>query len=113
MPLPHRLSEPGPILTYLSHLQTGKSVSLREVAAQHIGAIRDLLTREEGAMFLDLLEKSTALSFLPIMSDDRALAARNAQALILSDLRRILSNENEILQQDAERGAKRGRTRSS
>jgi hypothetical protein len=107
--LPPRLSEPGPLLTYLSHLQTQAPEHLRPLALEHIHAIREILATEEGAMLMDLLEKSTALSFLPVMSDERALVARNAQALILSDLRRIASNETELLRQAAEASA--GRTR--
>jgi hypothetical protein len=109
LPLPPRLSEAGPLLTYLSHLQTQAPDHLKALAVEHIHAIRDMLSTPEGAMFMDLLEKSTALSILPILADDRALAARNAQAQILGDLRRIASNETELLRKAAEASA--GRTR--
>ncbi len=102
MSLPRPLNEPGPVLTYLSKLSAVNS----DLAEATIGAVRAIMQTPDGAILLDLLEKSTTLSVLPILSDDRALLARNAQALIPSDLRRITSDEHEQLLL-AKAGAKR------
>jgi hypothetical protein len=48
---------------------------------------------EDGAILLELLEKATLNSLVPIFADPRALDARNAQAFIALDLRRIVSDE--------------------
>jgi hypothetical protein len=69
----------------------------RDKVTEVVAAVRNALSTSDGAILLDLLEKSTLLSVLPILSDDRALSARNAQALICSDLRRIMSDEHEQL----------------
>lgn len=94
MPLPLPLNEPGPLLAYLSKLHAFKK---GEIAEATIGAVRAVLRTEDGRILLDLLEKSTSLLLTPILADDRALFARNAQAFIASDLRRIMSDENEQL----------------
>lgn len=100
MSLPRLLNEPGPILTYLSRLRQVDSAR----ADATIGAIRSLLSQPDGAILLDLLEKSTTLLVTPILADDRALFARNAQAILASDLRRIMSDEHEqVSGQDAEK----------
>lgn len=109
MYLPQLLSEPGPLLTYLSKLRAldaGK-------ADAAIDAVRVVLGTIEGVILLDLLEKSTQLLQTPIYADDRALLARNAQGFIASDLRRILSDETEqLLEQRADlANARRGNTR--
>jgi hypothetical protein len=44
-----------------------------------------------------MLENSTVNWRVPILADDRALAARNAQSFIALDLRRIMSDETEQL----------------
>jgi hypothetical protein len=71
-------------------------------------AVRDMLQTKEGAIFLDLLEKSVSLSQLPVLADERALVGRNAQTFIVSDLRRIASNEMDQLV--ARRAAQHSRT---
>jgi hypothetical protein len=71
-------------------------------------AVRDLLQTKDGAMLLDLLEKAVSLSQLTVVSDERALVGRNAQTFIVSDLRRIASNETEQLL--AQRAAQHART---
>jgi hypothetical protein len=102
MPLPRPLNDAGPLLGYLSRL----SGVNRDLADATVGAVRAVLSTPDGAMLLDLLEKSTLLSVMPVLSDDRALCARNAQALICSDLRRIMSDEHEQILR-AKAGAKR------
>lgn len=91
MPLPLPLNEPGPVLTYLSKLRNLDAAR----ADATIAAVRTVLSLPDGAILLDLLEKSTALSLVPILADERALFARNAQAILASDLRRITSDEHE------------------
>ena len=95
-PLPYPLSEPGPILTYLAGLRkNGPSLAKQAEAAE--AAVRDLLQTNDGAILLELLEKAVSLSQMAILSDERALVGRNAQTFIVSDLRRIASNETEQL----------------
>jgi hypothetical protein len=94
LPLP--ISEPGPILTYLAGLRkNGPAFSKQAEAAEK--AVQSLLQTSDGAILLDLLEKAVSLSQMPIVSDERALVGRNAQTFIVSDLRRIASNETEQL----------------
>jgi hypothetical protein len=62
-----------------------------------IAAIRAMLSTPDGAIFLEMLENSTVNWRVPILADDRALAARNAQSFIALDLRRIMSDETEQL----------------
>ena len=64
-----------------------------------IAAIRAMLSTPDGAIFLEMLENSTVNWRVPILADDRALAARNAQSFIALDLRRIMSDETEQLLQ--------------
>jgi hypothetical protein len=72
-------------------------------------SLRFLMETPDGAMLLDLLEKATVETVLPILADPRALEARNAQALIARDLRRIVSDETDQLvkQQDQVASARR------
>lgn len=95
--LPRRLSEPGPILTYLSELRKSDGALADSVQER----LKVLLQTDSGAMFLDLLEKSTTLRLVPILGDQRALDAKNAQGFIAADLRRILSDETDQLVQRA------------
>lgn len=62
-----------------------------------IAAIRAMLSTPDGAIFLEMLENATVNWRVPILADDRALAARNAQSFIALDLRRIMSDETEQL----------------
>lgn len=91
--LPRRLSKPGPLLEYIQVLQTSNSPEVRQKAKQVIGAVRSTLASKDGAMMLELLEKSTLLRSIAIDQDPRALDANNAQSFIALDLRRILSDE--------------------
>jgi hypothetical protein len=113
LPLPLPLSEPGPLLTFLDRLvrqaRAANQPELERMTDDYRGAIRQMLSTEEGGMFLELLEKSTLLSLLPILGDERALAARNAQASIARDLRRIMSNETELVRQAEQTSAGRPR----
>lgn len=92
MQLPRRLSEPGPLLEYLGRL---RSTGQDHTALKVEDAIRAMLRTDEGAIFLDLLDKAVLLSAFPAVADERALVARNAQGLLALDLRRILSDESE------------------
>ena len=93
MPLPLRLSEPGPILQYMSFLRSFDAKTADKVRA----AVRSVLSTPDGAILLDLLEKATLKGHVPITADPRALEAINAQSFIPLDLRRILSDETEQL----------------
>ena len=93
MPLPLPLSEPGPLLTYYSRARAADPKKMDKA----IAAIRAMLSTPDGAIFLEMLENSTVNWRVPILADDRALAARNAQSFIALDLRRIMSDETEQL----------------
>jgi hypothetical protein len=102
--LPRLLSEPGPLLTYLSKL---RSTGFQQKAEELQAAIRSLLEQPDGAILLEFMDVSTQLSILPVLSDERALIARNAQSLIASDLRRIASDETErLLEQSKQAGGR-------
>jgi hypothetical protein len=104
MPLPLRHSEPGPILGYLTQLRAANP----KLAEQTIAAVRALLRTQDGAILLDLLDKSTVQALVPILADPRALEARNAQGFIVSDLRRIVTNETEqLVQQQTDKAGTR------
>lgn len=91
--LPLRLPKPGPLLEYLQWLHS-KDVAKATETRQ---AIRKALNTPDGRILLELLEKSIEFAAMPILDDPRALAAKNAQAFIAHDLRRIVSNETEQL----------------
>lgn len=103
MSLPLRLSEPGPLLNYLTWLRQSDP----KAADKTVAAIRAALSTPDGAILLDLLEKSTKDLLVPILADPRALEARNAQSFIPLDLRRILSDETEqLLQRKTDTGTR-------
>ena len=91
--LPLRLSEPGPLLSYMQWLRGVDP----KMADKTIAAIRAVMETPDGAILLDLLEKSTKDFLHPVLADPRALEARNAQSFIALDLRRIMSDETEQL----------------
>jgi hypothetical protein len=93
MHLPLPLNEPGPLLAYLEKINSLKP----DLYALAVAAIRRVLQTDDGAILLDLLDKSVLFGLTPVLSDVRALAARNAQAFISSDLKRILGNESDQL----------------
>ena len=93
--LPLRLSDPGPPLSYLQWLRGANP----KPADQTIAAVRSLMATADGAILLDLLEKSTKDFLHPVLADPRAFEARNAQSFIPLDLRRIMSDETEQLLQ--------------
>ena len=105
MPLPRPLNEPGPLLTYLSKLRNSGHADQADKAQD---AVRAVMASQVGAILLELLEVSTSLSLTGILQDERALAARNSQSFIASDLRRIMTDETEQL---LERQANMGRGR--
>lgn len=91
--LPLRLSEPGPLLDYIQWLRSFNP----KAADSTIAAIRSVMATPDGAILLDLLEKSTKDFLHPVLADPRAFEARNAQSFIPLDLRRIMSDETEQL----------------
>lgn len=112
MTLPRRVSKPGPILEYLNGLlAAGPQTEKR--AKEAIAAVRAVLSTKDGAILLDLLEKSTTDFFLDPLASERACDALNAQRFIALDLRRIVSDELEhVLEQNRARSAERsGRRR--
>lgn len=102
MSLPIPLSEPGPLLNYIMR---ARPMNPKQIDGA-IAAIRAMLSTQEGAIFLEMLENSTLNWRVPVLADDRALAARNAQSFIALDLRRILSDETEQLL-ERQKGAER------
>jgi len=105
--LPNLISEPGPLLTYIAALEQIDATKASDLRR----SIRAALGSVDGRILLELLEKATITTPTKILADPRALAARNSQAFIASDLRRILSDEYEKLveQKQATVGsAKRG-----
>lgn len=93
MKLPVRIPAPGPILQYHAWLH-GQDPQLAERVLQ---GIRTALQGPGGPILLEVLEKAISLSLSEILGDERALAARNAQGFILTDLQRIASDEYERL----------------
>jgi hypothetical protein len=98
MQLPLRLPEPGPLLSYIQWL----SATDRNKAEDIVKMVAEALRTPGGIILLELLQKSIELRPVEILADERALAARNAQAFIASDLRRIASNETERLLREAD-----------
>ncbi|MFV1626852.1 hypothetical protein VWY34_14190 [Phaeobacter sp. JH20_02] len=90
MVLPRRISEPGPIIDYINMLLR---LGRRDLASEAVQAVRAVFRTDEGAIVLELLEKSTLERTFPVDNDLGALAASNAQSFIPLDLRRILSDE--------------------
>ncbi|GGE29955.1 hypothetical protein GCM10011360_17530 [Primorskyibacter flagellatus] len=112
MELPRRLSEPGPLIEYISELR--RLPAKRKEAKELIDAIRATLRTPDGSILLDLLEKATLLRSIPITADPRALDAINAQSFIALDLRRILSDEFDaepVVENQAVRASGRGQPR--
>lgn len=108
-PLPRRLSKPGPILNYLMflHQSEQKHPKLQGLFESTIESVKTALSTPEGAILLDLLEKSTQDFRLSPDAEPRALDALNAQSFIALDLRRIVSDELEkILAQNTDMGAR-------
>lgn len=93
MDLPRRLSNPGPLIEYISELQRG---GLKRQADFAIGLVRSTFGGPDGLKVLELLEKSTLERTIDISADPRALDANNAQSFIALDLRRILSDEFDV-----------------
>lgn len=98
MQLPLRLSEPGPLLSYIMWLYTVDKKKALDVADMAARALRT----PEGRILLELIEKSVEATPTKILEDPRALVARNAQAFIASDLKRILSDETKRLHDERE-----------
>jgi len=113
--LPRRLSEPGPLMSYINMLE---QIGMRDEARIAVDAVRSVLGSKEGAILLELLEKAILERSIPISSDPRALDANNAQSFIPLDLRRILSDEfddkpDKIPTNEGARGRGRPRGRST
>ena len=90
-PLPLPLNEPGPLLAYIETVNRLDADTAKKI----INAVRNVLKTPDGAIMLDLLEKSVLFRLTSISDDGRALAASNAQAFISSDLKRIMGNESD------------------
>ena len=88
-------SDPGPILKYLKTLLSNPATRKHAIEARN--AVRAILSSKEGAILLDLLNKSTFEQIVSAEESSSALVARNAQAFIAHDLRRIMSNELDAL----------------
>ncbi|MGL6210513.1 MAG: hypothetical protein ACRC14_11865 [Paracoccaceae bacterium] len=91
--LPLRLPEPGPLLKYVQWLISIDKNKGRDTAR----ALHALLNSPNGAILLDLLQKSIEMSPIPISENVSALGARNAQAFIVADLRRLATDETDQL----------------
>lgn len=97
MNLPRRLSKPGPIIEYISGLESSK---MNREAREVVRAVRACLSTPEGAMLLELLDKAVLERSISLDADPRALDANNAQSFIALDLRRILSDEFDAILAD-------------
>ena len=109
-PLPRRLSKPGPVLEYLMwlHKMEAGFPQMKGKFNAVVNAVKDVADTPEGAILLDLLEKSTHDFALAPDAEPRALDALNAQRFIALDLRRIVSNELEqILERQTSTKARR------
>lgn len=106
MKLPVRIPQPGPILQYHAWLHA-KDPAMAEYVH---GELKAMLRTPGGSMLLEILEKSVQLLLTDILADERALAARNAQGFILTDLQRIASDEYEkiLAAKDDAANARRG-----
>jgi hypothetical protein len=83
---------------YLNYLQSiSPEMSARVKDVRH--AVRNVLSTHDGAILLDLLEKSTVHFTLHPETEPRALDALNAQRMIALDFRRIASDDVEHLPQ--------------
>lgn len=109
-PLPLPVSKAGPIIAYLNDLNT-VSPEMAQRAKEARSAVRRCLATPDGAILLDLLEKSTTQFFLPPGSDPSACDAINAQRFIALDLRRLMSDEVELAREDHAGTRGRGRLR--
>lgn len=90
-------SNTGPVWSYLQKLLDAPDAEMGDAARSALNAVRNALSTPDGAILLELLEKSTTDYFLAPSSDERALSAINAQRFIALDLRRIMSNETRHL----------------
>jgi hypothetical protein len=92
--LPRPLPSKGPILEYLDKLRLSGN---RQAADDATRAAIAALQTPDGASLLQLLEVVTYFNVPPIDASHCASTARNAQALIASDLRRLLTDETQRL----------------
>ncbi len=97
--LPRPLPERGPILLYLSRLFASERREDKDAHDMAVQAVRAALSGDAGRILLELLEVSINSGPMPAATETRALGERNAQEFILSDLRRLLTNEPEQLAQ--------------
>lgn len=96
MELPRRRNKPGPLLAYISEYHAADPAKAKIL----VQSIRIAMGTNEGAILLDLIEKSTMLCASDPEENKRALGAKNAQSFIAHDLRRIMSNELDALLED-------------
>ncbi|MBT9385477.1 hypothetical protein KM176_16505 [Pseudooceanicola sp. CBS1P-1] len=95
--LPTMFAKSGPILQYLRPFLQHEDPEIRTRARAALRTVQRLLNTDDGAILMDLLEKSTTLFILDPLADPRALDAINAQRFIALDLRRIMSDETDTV----------------
>ena len=86
--LPRLQPESGPLLAYLNCLPP----DLRKKTAAQLQAI---LTAPDAAILLEALEKAVVHRTFSIITDERALVARNAQAILVADLKRLATQDED------------------
>jgi hypothetical protein len=74
----------GPLIGYLREIDQTEAQQVRET-------IRALLNTPDGAILMELLEKSLTLRVVPLIADPRAYEYLNAQRFIATDLQQIVS----------------------
>lgn len=92
----------GPVLRYLQCLP-------QKERAQVQAAVRSLLQQPDGAILLELLQKSVIERTVPITGDQRALDALNAQRFIVSDLKRLTDEHSYLTTEPKDASARAGR----
>lgn len=110
MSLPLRLDRAGPVVEYLKYLGENDP-RLASQAKEARAAVRRVISTPDGAILLDLLEKSTVLFSIHPSEDPRACDALTAQRLIAVDLRRIASNDPDVEPQAGAQPRRRNRSR--
>lgn len=102
-------AEKGPLIRYLETLAASERYRIDGLEA--VNAIKVIFATPEGKTLLELMQKSIVDQVVPTSENTSALAARNAQAFIAHDLRRIVSNELDALFERHEGDEPRGRKR--
>jgi hypothetical protein len=93
MNLPLCLPDDGPVVNYLTGLLESPDEGHKAAARAAMSAVKRVLATPDGAILMELLEKSTTQFFFSPFADPRACDALNAQRFIALDLRRIESDD--------------------